>query len=57
MAEGKIRHVGLSEVGPDQIRAAAAVVPITAIEQEWSLFVRDLEVGCTDKGCHFRGKC
>jgi aryl-alcohol dehydrogenase-like predicted oxidoreductase len=42
--EGKIRHVGLSEVGPDQIRAAAAVVPITAIEQEWSLFVRDLEV-------------
>jgi aryl-alcohol dehydrogenase-like predicted oxidoreductase len=43
--EGKIRHIGLSEVGPDQIRAAAAVVPITAIEQEWSLFVRDLEVG------------
>ncbi|KAF6256501.1 NADP-dependent oxidoreductase domain-containing protein [Scenedesmus sp. NREL 46B-D3] len=43
VAEGKIRHVGLSEVGPDQIRAAAAVVPITAIEQEWSLFVRDLE--------------
>lgn len=44
MAEGKVRHVGLSEVGPSQIRAAAAVVPITAIEQEWSLFVRDLEV-------------
>lgn len=42
--EGKIRHVGLSEVGPDQIRAAAAVVPISAIEQEWSLFARDLEV-------------
>lgn len=41
--EGKIRHVGLSEVGPDQIRAAAAVVPISAIEQEWSLFARDLE--------------
>jgi aryl-alcohol dehydrogenase-like predicted oxidoreductase len=49
--EGKIRHVGLSEVGPDQIRAAAAVVPITAIEQEWSLFVRDLEVRSTLKSC------
>eukprot|EP00882_Tetradesmus_deserticola_P000496 GHRQ01000547.1.p1 GENE.GHRQ01000547.1~~GHRQ01000547.1.p1 ORF type:complete len:249 (+),score=104.30 GHRQ01000547.1:743-1489(+) len=43
VSEGKIKHVGLSEVGPDQIRAAAAVVPITAIEQEWSLFARDLE--------------
>eukprot|EP00879_Flechtneria_rotunda_P007665 GHRR01008038.1.p1 GENE.GHRR01008038.1~~GHRR01008038.1.p1 ORF type:complete len:336 (+),score=102.28 GHRR01008038.1:619-1626(+) len=43
IAEGKILHVGLSEVGPAQIRAAAAVVPITAIEQEWSLFARDIE--------------
>ncbi|KAF8062705.1 aldo-keto reductase 2 [Scenedesmus sp. PABB004] len=43
VAEGKVRGVGLSEVGPDQIRAAAAVVPIAAIEQEYSLFVRDLE--------------
>lgn len=42
--EGKIRHVGLSEVGPNHIRAAHAVVPVTAIEQEWSLFARDLEV-------------
>eukprot|EP00878_Enallax_costatus_P000509 GHUV01000603.1.p1 GENE.GHUV01000603.1~~GHUV01000603.1.p1 ORF type:complete len:337 (+),score=90.22 GHUV01000603.1:230-1240(+) len=41
--EGKIRGVGLSEIGPKEIRAAAAVVPIAAIEQEWSLFVRDLE--------------
>lgn len=42
--EGKIRGVGLSEIGPEQIRATAAVVPIAAIEQEYSLFVRDLEV-------------
>jgi aryl-alcohol dehydrogenase-like predicted oxidoreductase len=49
--EGTIRHVGLSEVGPDQIKAAAAVVPITAIEQEWSLFVRDLEVRLLMMSC------
>lgn len=52
LAEGKIRGVGLSEIGPKEIRAAAAIVPITAIEQEWSLFVRDLEVCvCTVTMC------
>ena len=35
-------------------RAAHAVVPITAIEQEWSLFARDLEV-CADRGVMYRG--
>lgn len=40
---GKIRHVGLSEVGPDTIRRAHAVHPITAIQSEYSLWTRDVE--------------
>lgn len=43
LAEGKIRGVGLSEVSAEQIRAAARVVPIAAVECEWSLFTRDVE--------------
>jgi aryl-alcohol dehydrogenase-like predicted oxidoreductase len=39
-----LQYVGLSEVSADQIRRAHAIVPITAIEQEWSLFTRDIEV-------------
>ena len=45
VAEGKVRHLGLSEMGPRAIRAAHAVHPITALELEWSLFARDCEVG------------
>jgi aryl-alcohol dehydrogenase-like predicted oxidoreductase len=45
LAEGKIRGVGLSEVSAEQVRQAAAVVPIAAVELEWSLFTRDAEVG------------
>ncbi|GAB4821479.1 hypothetical protein N2152v2_008525 [Parachlorella kessleri] len=41
--EGKVKHVGLSEVNSDDIRRAHAVVSITAVEQEWSLFTRDIE--------------
>jgi aryl-alcohol dehydrogenase-like predicted oxidoreductase len=41
--EGKVRYVGLSEVNSEDIRRAHAVVPITAIELEWSLFTRDAE--------------
>jgi aryl-alcohol dehydrogenase-like predicted oxidoreductase len=40
---GKIRHVGLSEVSPATIRRAHAVVPLTAVETEYSLFARDVE--------------
>ncbi|GFR45091.1 hypothetical protein Agub_g6467 [Astrephomene gubernaculifera] len=43
LAEGKIRGVGLSEVSAAQIRQAAAVVPVAAVELEWSLFTRDAE--------------
>jgi aryl-alcohol dehydrogenase-like predicted oxidoreductase len=43
VAEGKIRHVGLSEAGPDTIRRAHAVHPITALQSEYSLWTRDSE--------------
>jgi aryl-alcohol dehydrogenase-like predicted oxidoreductase len=43
MAEGKIRHYGLSEAGPDTIRRAHAVHPVTALQSEYSLFTRDQE--------------
>lgn len=41
--KGKIRGYGLSEAAPETIRRAHAVHPVTAIQQEWSLFARDLE--------------
>ncbi|HEY0343349.1 MAG TPA: aldo/keto reductase [Solirubrobacteraceae bacterium] len=41
--EGKIGHVGLSEVSAQTLRAACAVYPITALQSEWSLFTRGIE--------------
>jgi aryl-alcohol dehydrogenase-like predicted oxidoreductase len=41
VGEGKIRHIGLSEAGPDTIRRAHAVHPITALQSEYSLWTRD----------------
>jgi aryl-alcohol dehydrogenase-like predicted oxidoreductase len=43
VAEGKIRHIGLSEAGPATIRRAHAVHPITALQSEYSLWTRDPE--------------
>ncbi len=40
---GKVRHLGLSEAGPETIRRAHAVHPITAVQTEYSLWTRDLE--------------
>ncbi|KAL1825677.1 hypothetical protein ACET3Z_012455 [Daucus carota] len=42
--EGKIKYIGLSEASADTIRRAHAVHPITALQMEWSLWSRDLEV-------------
>lgn len=39
--EGKIGHIGLSEAGPETIRRAHAVHPITAVQSEYSLWARD----------------
>ena len=43
VSEGKVRHVGLSEVNADTLRAACAVHPITALQSEWSLWTRGIE--------------
>ncbi|MGW4851601.1 aldo/keto reductase [Streptomyces sp. NPDC004288] len=43
VAEGKIRHIGLSEAGPSTIRRAHAVHPVTAVQSEYSLWTRDPE--------------
>lgn len=41
--EGKVLHFGLSEAGPDTIRRAHAVQPVTAVQTEYSLMNRDPE--------------
>jgi aryl-alcohol dehydrogenase-like predicted oxidoreductase len=41
--EGKIRHIGLSEVNADTLRKACAVHPIAALQSEWSLWTRGIE--------------
>src|SRR5438046_4678110 len=38
---GKVGHIGLSEAGPETIRRAHAVHPITALQTEYSLWTRD----------------
>jgi aryl-alcohol dehydrogenase-like predicted oxidoreductase len=43
ITEGKIKHIGLSEAGPDTLRRAAAVAPISALQSEYSLWERDIE--------------
>ncbi|MFC4175432.1 aldo/keto reductase [Microvirga sp. GCM10011540] len=41
--EGKVRYLGLSEAGPQTIRRAHSVHPITALQTEYSLWSRDPE--------------
>ncbi|MGI5326977.1 aldo/keto reductase [Actinomadura nitritigenes] len=43
ITEGKVRHFGLSEAGPDTIRRAHAVQPVTAVQSEYSLWTRGIE--------------
>jgi aryl-alcohol dehydrogenase-like predicted oxidoreductase len=40
---GKVRYLGLSEAGPETIRKAHAVHPISALQSEYSLFTRGVE--------------
>ena len=55
--EGKVRHIGLSEAGPDTVRRAAKVHPITALQSEYSLWERDVETdilgACRENGIGF----
>jgi len=43
VTEGKVRHLGLSEVDEDLLRRAHAVHPISAVQSEYSLWSRDPE--------------
>ena len=43
VAEGKVRHLGLSEASAETIRRAHATYPITAVQTEYSLWTRDPE--------------
>jgi len=42
VAEGKVRHIGLSEASESTIRRAHAVHPLAAVQSEFSLFSRDV---------------
>jgi aryl-alcohol dehydrogenase-like predicted oxidoreductase len=42
--QGKVRFLGLSEASAESIRRAVGVHPIAALQSEWSLWTRDLEV-------------
>jgi aryl-alcohol dehydrogenase-like predicted oxidoreductase len=46
--EGKVRHIGLSEVTGEQLRAAHAIHPIAAVQSEYSLWTRDPETTVAD---------
>ncbi|WP_445243559.1 MULTISPECIES: aldo/keto reductase [unclassified Microcoleus] len=43
--EGKVKHFGLSEAGMQTIRRAHAVVPVTAIQSEYSRSVKKARSG------------
>jgi aryl-alcohol dehydrogenase-like predicted oxidoreductase len=43
MDQGKVRHWGLSEMGPDTLRRAHATLPVTAVQNEYSMLWRGPE--------------
>ncbi|WP_432020859.1 aldo/keto reductase [Streptomyces sp. 1222.5] len=57
VAEGKVRHIGLSEASAETIRRAHAVHPVTAVQSEYSLWSRDVEAevlpACRELGIGF----
>ncbi|WP_406248206.1 aldo/keto reductase [Microbacterium sp. M] len=57
IAEGKVRHFGLSEAAAATIRRAHAVHPVTAVQSEYSLWTRDPEPevlpACAELGIGF----
>ena len=54
---GEVGHFGLSEAGGDTIRRAHAVQPVTAVQNEYSIWARDSEAevlpACADLGIGF----
>ncbi|WP_406635688.1 aldo/keto reductase [Pseudarthrobacter quantipunctorum] len=41
--QGKVRHLGLSEVTAQELEEASAVHPVAAVQSEWSIWSRDVE--------------
>ncbi|HLP02726.1 MAG TPA: aldo/keto reductase [Opitutaceae bacterium] len=52
---GKVRHLGLSECGPETLRRAHAVHPIAAVQTEYSLWSRDPETNGILAACRELG--
>ncbi|MGO1389634.1 MULTISPECIES: aldo/keto reductase [Brachybacterium] len=52
---GYVRHIGLSEVGADTIRRAAAVAPISDLQIEYSLLTREIETNGILDACRELG--
>lgn len=42
--DGKVRYFGMSEAGPESIRRAHSVLPVTALQSEYSLWTREPEL-------------
>lgn len=55
IAAGKVRHFGLSEPGAQTVRRAHAVQPITALQNEYSLWTRGPETNGILKACEELG--
>ena len=51
IAEGKVRHFGLSEPGAATVRRAHAVQPVTALQNEYSLWTRGPETNGVLEAC------
>jgi pyridoxine 4-dehydrogenase len=55
-AEGKIRHIGLSEIGIEQLHAAQKIAPIVSVQNRYSLIERKSELllqACEKQGIAF----
>ena len=55
IAEGKVRHFGLSEPGAQTVRRAHAVQPVTALQNEYSLWTRGPETNGILEACEELG--
>lgn len=53
--EGKVRHFGLSEAGAQTVRRAHAVQPVTALQNEYSLWTRGVETNGSLDACEELG--
>jgi len=55
VSAGKIRTLGLSEAGPEDLRRAAKIHPIAALQSEYSLWTRDVETNAVLATCRELG--